>query len=386
MGAGGKNIMNDIGCREKILTFPGIGYTATAAGVFLRDAGIKYVAVPIDEEIRRTAAFRNAPEDMCLPFRIFAAQLQQAWEQGADTAVMISSKGPCRLGEFCELLRVILENQGCNYEWILLDTPADIGMREFLRRMRRILPEERMTAGQRKNTVIRLNRVRHLLRELEKFDAELRREAGYYESPEKATRLISACRKEIEKAENLEKAFSIMGHYRWKQSQLKKDFSKKPVKILLTGEIFTLNEPTASMRLEDRLTDMGVCLERDITLNWWMRRTAAQAVGNLLRPEKTRFRKKKNAYLPYGIGGYAKQSVEYAASAGLRGFDGVIHVFPSGCMPEIVGRSVLNRIDEKENIRVMTLVCDEMNAETGMVTRLEAFADMLQRMKGVERR
>ena len=55
-------------------------------------------------------------------------------------------------------------------------------------------------------------------------------------------------------------------------------------------------------------------------------------------------------------------------------------------MPEIVGRSVLNRIDEKENIRVMTLVCDEMNAETGMVTRLEAFADMLQRMKGVERR
>ena len=55
--------------------------------------------------------------------------------------VMPSSRGPCRLGEFCELLRVLLRNRGCDYEWIVLDVPSDIGMKELLKRASQILPE-----------------------------------------------------------------------------------------------------------------------------------------------------------------------------------------------------------------------------------------------------
>ena len=153
------------------------------------------------------------------------------------------------------------------------------------------------------------------------------------------------------------------------------------MKIALTGEIFTLNEPSANMRIEDRLTELGVCLERDITLNWWIRKTLTDFIKNRSGGFGKKGNSLKNAYLPYEIGGYTKQTVEYAASAGLRGFDGVIQIFPSGCMPEIVGRAILNRVDEKEDIRVMTLVYDEMSGEAGMVTRLEAFTDMLQRAR-----
>ena len=74
-------------------------------------------------------------------------------------------------------------------------------------------------------------------------------------------------------------------------------------------------------------------------------------------------------------------SVEYAASSRLRGFDGVIQIFPAGCMPEIVGRAVLNRVAEEENVRIMTLIYDEMSGEAGYLTRLEAFTDMLERRK-----
>ncbi len=50
------------------------------------------------------------------PFKLFAAELEEAWRRGADTVVMPSSRGPCRLGEFCELLKVLLDRRGCHYE------------------------------------------------------------------------------------------------------------------------------------------------------------------------------------------------------------------------------------------------------------------------------
>ena len=367
--------------RQQVLTFPDIGCAGLIAGIFLRDLGVTYIPAPSNQGAEKSAAFRSAPEDMCLPFKLFAAQLEQAWHQGANTVVMPSSRGPCRLGEFCELLRVLLRNRGCDYEWIVLDVPSDIGMKELLKRASQILPEVWRDKKHRKSLLKKLNQTRHLLKELEKFEQELRRDAGYYDKPKTASDLISDCKRELSGAGGLEDAFQIMGRYRWKKSQLQRDFSKTPVKIALTGEIFTLNEPSANMRIEDRLTELGVCLERDITLNWWIRTTLTDFIKNRSGGFGKKGNYLKNAYLPYEIGGYTKQTVEYAASAGLRGFDGVIQIFPSGCMPEIVGRAILNRVDEKEDIRVMTLVYDEMSGEAGMVTRLEAFTDMLQRAR-----
>ena len=160
---------------------------------------------------------------------------------------MPSSRGPCRLGEFCELLRVLLRNRGCDYEWIVLDVPSDIGMKELLKRASQILPEVWRDKKHRKSLLKKLNQTRHLLKELEKFEQELRRDAGYYDKPKTASDLISDCKRELSGAGGLEDAFQIMGRYRWKKSQLQRDFSKTPVKIALTGEIFTLNEPSADL-------------------------------------------------------------------------------------------------------------------------------------------
>ena len=62
--------------------------------------------------------------------------------------------------------------------------------------------------------------------------------------------------------------------------------------------------------------------------------------------------------------------------------DGIIQIFPAGCMPEIVGHAILNRVSEKEGIPVMTLIYDELSGEAGYLTRMEAFTDMLARKRG----
>lgn len=378
------------------VTFPDIGYAGLAAGILFRDLGVDYVPTPSPEGAEEREAFRDAPEDMCMPFKLFLAELDEAWRRGADTVIMPSSRGPCRLGEFCELLRVILERRGCHYRWIVLDVPSDIGFRELLRRASSILPEKWKKKRNVGRLLGKLHNTYHLLKQMESFEAELRRNAGYYDEPKVANELISSCAAELSEAADLEEAFDVMGRYRWKKARLTPNFSHSPVKIAITGEIFTLNEPYANRRIEDRLTELGVCLEKDITLTWWMKKIVGNPLRRFSPAERLRGRGGREkpgggkelseklfgrSYLGCEIGGYTKDSVAYAASGRLRGFDGVIQIFPAGCMPEIVGRSILNRVSEAEDIRIMTLIYDEMSGEAGYLTRIEAFADMLERRK-----
>ncbi len=364
-----------------VLTFPDIGCAGLIAGVFFRDLGIDFIPTPSPEGAEESEAFRDAPEDMCLPFKLFACELEQAWKMGADTVVMPSSRGPCRLGEFCELLKVLLERRGCRYEWIVLDVPSDIGAKELLRRASRILPEDWKKRGNRRRLLQKIHHTHHLLKQLESYETQLRRNAGYYENPKAAADLIASCKRELSQAADLSEAFDIMGRFRWKKTQLRADFTRNPVKVALTGEIFTLNEPYANRRVEDRLTELGVCTERDVTIGWWIRKTVSDPLRSVFQPLRRRNLRAGKGYLNYEIGGYTKDGVEYAASSKLQGFDGVIQIFPAGCMPEIVGHSILNRVAEEENIRIMTLIYDEMSGEAGYLTRIEAFTDMLERRK-----
>jgi predicted nucleotide-binding protein (sugar kinase/HSP70/actin superfamily) len=47
-------------------------------------------------------------------------------------------------------------------------------------------------------------------------------------------------------------------------------------------------------------------------------------------------------------------------------------------MPEIVAQSVLIKVQEVEGIPVMTMYFDEHAGEAGIITRLEAFLDMIR--------
>ena len=75
-------------------------------------------------------------------------------------------------------------------------------------------------------------------------------------------------------------------------------------------------------------------------------------------------------------------SVKYS----LDNVDGIIQLFPLGCMPEIVARSALSRLGSQEGLPIMSIPMDEHDSSTGFATRLEAFLDMLWRRKNVELR
>ncbi len=59
------------------------------------------------------------------------------------------------------------------------------------------------------------------------------------------------------------------------------------------------------------------------------------------------------------------------------GFDGIVHAKSAGCTPEIDCIPVLQRMSEDLHVPVLYLTYDTETSDTGLVTRLEAFYDML---------
>jgi predicted nucleotide-binding protein (sugar kinase/HSP70/actin superfamily) len=60
-------------------------------------------------------------------------------------------------------------------------------------------------------------------------------------------------------------------------------------------------------------------------------------------------------------------------------YDGLIHLAPFTCLPEIIAKNIMPAT--KDDLPVLTIFCDEQMAKTGMLTRLEAFVDLLERKK-----
>jgi predicted nucleotide-binding protein (sugar kinase/HSP70/actin superfamily) len=65
------------------------------------------------------------------------------------------------------------------------------------------------------------------------------------------------------------------------------------------------------------------------------------------------------------------------------GFDGLVHLAPFECVPEpalsgaegVMAQNVLRQL--QDDIPILSLSFDEQTARAGLVTRLEAFADLL---------
>ncbi len=50
-------------------------------------------------------------------------------------------------------------------------------------------------------------------------------------------------------------------------------------------------------------------------------------------------------------------------------------------MPEIVAQSILPKVSRHYDMPVLNFILDEHTGEAGMITRLEAFVDLLERRR-----
>ncbi len=74
-------------------------------------------------------------------------------------------------------------------------------------------------------------------------------------------------------------------------------------------------------------------------------------------------------------------SCAHALEFAEEGFDGIIHIYSMGCMPQTALKPSLKKISAEKDIPILELGLGEKFNEAGMETRLDAFIDMLKQKK-----
>jgi predicted nucleotide-binding protein (sugar kinase/HSP70/actin superfamily) len=358
------------------ITFPHIGDAHLIGRIFFSEIGIDIVTPSANTVKSLERGSEISPDEICLPFKLMIANLIDAYHLGADTVVMPATMGPCRLGEYGELLKSSLDSKGYHFQWILLDALSAIGKRELLSRLAHLVSESNKPIPV---ILWALERTYQIIKELENLDEKAHILTGYEMKNGECKRVLASCRRELSKVTGVRNALKIIRYHKSRLEKIEYDFKKRPIRILLTGEIFSMIEPFANHHIEELLMDMGVSFKKRVTLGWWIRLTFFHSI------QPWKFLKPKNKYLPYSIGGYAKETVEEGILCTKKGYDGVIQLFPVGCMPEIVSKAVFSRMMKERELSVLTVIYDEMGGEAGYITRIEAFTDMLIRRKKAEK-
>ncbi len=365
-----------------VFTFPVFGSLKYIIPKIMDEFGVEYVLPHQGEDTLRKGS-RLSPEEMCLPFKYMLGGLVEAYECGADTVIMLSTIGPCRLGEYGELMSVVLDNAGYRYKWIMLDPPSETGLIELLRRINKITSAGGYSGKVRVLGVVFKALV--LLYSFEKTERHLLKKAGYLKAPQEAVRLMASLERDISGADCIDDCRKAIRKIRKSSGLLKKSVDVAPVKVMVTGEIYTSVESSANMNIEKHLAAQGCSVIRCIDITWWMKQTLSHIADSLITVRLFHRLKRKICSIegiPCGIGGYGRETVDMIVRSAGR-VDGVIKMMPSGCMPEIVAKAYCENREGRDHVPVLNLIFDEMYGDAGYETRIEAFTDMLERRKNV---
>ena len=180
---------------------------------------------------------------------------------------------------------------------------------------------------------------------------------------------------------------SVIGAKRLKK-QIIKDFKKIPIDkdkkvpiIYLIGEFFVLLDPYTNQNIEKELGEMGVEVQRQIMFGDWLEHVLKPSLFYRKESHRERSVRYASDYMKRAIGGECIETVGDTVYAAKHGVDGVIHISPFSCMPEIVAQNILPKVGRNEDIPIMSLVLDEQTGKAGYITRIEAFVDLVKRKK-----
>ncbi len=139
--------------------------------------------------------------------------------------------------------------------------------------------------------------------------------------------------------------------------------NEKPLKIALVGHCYVINDGYASLDIRKKLCELGA----DVI-------TSEQMPRNIIEQymETLDF----NMYFDYEreILGTIMHFLESKT------VDGIIHLMIFGCGPDsIVGEMAARFYKRKPETLLLQLVLDDLTAEAGLRTRIEAFIDMIKR-------
>ena len=328
---------------------------------------IDFVIPPLNNQHTLSLGIRYSPEGMCIPFKLTLGNLIEAAELGADTLLILAGSGICRLGYYGKTQEQILHDLGYNSEIVLVGVSQRklFGLLETIKHLSNNAPWSKIIPAFRFG-LAKLNALDRVERAVQKV-RPVERVKGT------ANKLFDKAVKAIDQADDHNTLKRVQIDYIDQLNQVTKDGRTQPLIVGIIGEFYVLLEPFANLDVEKELGKLGIEVRRTTFISEWTK--FSLFLNPLGVNEKDKIHKAALPYLKRDIGGDGWESVgEKVLHA--KEYDGLVHLAPFTCMPEIVAQNIMP--STKENIPVLTILCDEQIAKPGMLTRLEAFVDLLE--------
>ena len=366
---------NTIATKDRIVAWPRMGNIDLSMVALVSSLGVKIVEAPPNSNEALEIGVKNSIEGICLPYKLNLANYIMALEKGANTLMMFQAPGSCRFGNYTKMAQKTLKKLGYKFDMVVFDMYQS-KMKQTLQafwHVTKCANPYRYYKGFSTgfNKAFAIDTAERLLfytrpRELNKGDAERCYKKWY--------KIIS-------------ETTSIWGCKQLKK-QIIKDFKNIPIdknrvvpKVYLLGEFFVLLDPYTNKDIEKTLGDLGVEVERQIFFSDWLEHVLQPSFLYKKESHRERCVRFAEKYMKRAIGGETIETIGDTVFAAKNGIDGVIHIMPFSCMPEIVSQNILTKVSREEDIPVMTLVLDEQTGKAGYQTRIEAFIDLVKRKK-----
>lgn len=357
------------------ITSPHMGSVWVGLKTLFAKHDIEYIIPPLSSQRTISLGVRYSPEWMCLPYKILLGNLIEGLEKGADTVIDVHGPGLCRLGYYAKLHEDVLRDMGFQFKVYAFDWQggAIIALTKFIKS---ILPGNytwRYVAGELKFAIKQLaimeeiEKKVHYTRPREKTKGEasrIWRDAGERVAAAATPATLKKVRKDI---------FNEL-------NAIPLDPRANPLQVHILGEFYLVLNSSYNMDIEEELGKLGVSVTRSAWLTEWIKAWLFLEMIGLGHGKKVQ--KAAEPYLRHDVSGDAVQALGETVLHQKEGFHGIIHLYPFTCMPEIIAESIYPSVLKDHSIPVLSLVYDEQTGRSGLITRLEAFVDLMARRRG----
>ena len=308
----------------------------------------------------------NSPDLVCTPFKTTLGSMIEALEAGADTIIMVN--GGCRLNYFGELQEQILRDMGYTFDFINLSLYDTGKKRDLLKALKVINPHRSMVRAGKA-----MYEAAQMVESLDDTTSLYYQNCGFDPSGT-YPKIYKKFLFDLYAAQNLQdiREATRTANHAFADVTLRKP--ENPIRIGIIGDYYTVMDPFSNLELEQKLADMGVEVHRLMNIT-----------NDVLRNSEKNKQAKIRAFSEYCMGASSTADLWQAMNFAERGFDGVVQVKCACCMPETDIMPVLANLSRDYKMPILYLTYDSQTSDVGLMTRLEAFYDMLEMRKKVTR-
>ena len=355
--------------KNKIISFPHLGdYAYIVKYLFIKLTDCEIMLSPKITKRTIELGNKNSPNFVCVPFKYNLGNYIEALENGAN--VLFQFGGGCRYGYYAELQEQILKDLGYNFTFYTMTDKGKLSIKKLYKIFKEL------------NNNLKFSKfIYHFIITflmifiVDKREHFIRKNIGFEEKENSFINLKQNFIDELINNKGIINTLLIGKKYKKLFKNLGINKPTNPLKVGIIGELYTSMEPFSSYNLEYELAKLNIEIKRFTNLSYllilkWIKRPYI----------KYKIRK----FVKYELGADGLDNVYRTIYLMDKKYDGIIHIKPFGCTPEVSTIPIIDKICHKNNMPITYFSFDTLTENTGITTRIEAFYDMIKMKKEKE--